>query len=223
MAAELFTGMEHPSLSDRIYQLVKERIIRHELQAGSRLMEQDIADNLGVSRTPVREAIGRLTAEGLVEAVPRRGVFVAAPSVSDIKDLYEVREALEVLATRLAIPLLTDEDISALEQSLSDFQTALEDGEFLASFELDKAFHEKLVELSGNKKLVEMSRLIGGSIQVTRWIHCKDLQRHEVSLRDHRMIMDALVRRDAETACSLVRDHIARVKKDLLTNEQESV
>ena len=222
VTGELTIGLQHPSLTDRIYQLLRESIIRHELTSGARLIEQEIASNLGVSRTPIRGAITRLAAEGLVDVVPRRGVFVAALSSKDIKDLYEVREVLEVLAVRLAIPLLKDEDISGLEEQVEEFQAALHNREYLSCFELDRKFHDRLAELSGNDKLVEVNRLLGGSIQVSRWIHCKDQRRHEISLQDHRMILDALARKDADTADKLVRDHIGRVRRELLGNRQRN-
>ena len=222
MTGEPFNGLEHPTLSDRIYQLIKERIVRHELDPGVRLLEQDIAAELGVSRTPVRVAMTRLAAAGLVKVVPRRGVFVSAPSAKDIVDLYQVREALEVLAVQLATPLLKDDDLSALEMNLAEFRSALGNGQHLDCFELDRSFHDKLVSLSGNKKLIEVNALVGGSIQVTRWIHCHDRPIQEVSIRAHRAILDALARRDANLACSSVRDHIRRVKADLLGGWDEN-
>ncbi len=215
-------GLQHPSLTDRIYQLLRESIIRHELTSGARLIEQEIASNLGVSRTPIRGAITRLAAEGLVDVVPRRGVFVATLSSKDIKDLYELREVLEVLAVRLAIPLLNDEDISGLKEQVEEFKAALHNREYLSCFELDRKLHDRLAELSGNDKLVEVNRLLGGSIQVSRWIHCKDRRRHEISLQDHRMILDALARKHADTADKLIRDHIGRVRRELLDNRQQN-
>jgi DNA-binding GntR family transcriptional regulator len=221
--AELFNEMEYPSLPDRIYQLLKDSIARHELEPGTRLIDQEIAGNLGVSRTPVREALSKLEVEGLVTIVPRRGVFVADPSPQDIKDTYEVREALEALAVELAVPLLREEDLAGLEKMMEDFKVALDDQEYLVCFELDRKFHDQLVKLSGNNKLIEIDRLLDGNIQVTRWIHCRDQQRQELAYREHRMILDALVKKDADLASRLVREHIRRVERDLLAGQQENV
>jgi len=222
--AELFNEIEYPSLTDKIYQLLKDSIARRELEPETRLIDQEIASNLGVSRTPVREAISRLEVEGLVTIVPRRGVFVADPSPKDIKDLYEVREVLEVLAVELAVPLLRDEeDLSRLGRILEEFKVALDDHEYLVCFELDRKFHDQLVKLSGNNKLIEIDRLLDGNIQVTRWIHCRDQHRQELAYREHRMILDALARKDAALASKLVRDHIRRVERDLLGGQQQNV
>jgi len=222
VAEEVFSELDHPSLSDRIHDLIKERIIRHELAPGTRLLELDIAAELGVSRTPVRAAVTRLAAAGLVKVVPRRGVFVTKPSAKDIVDLYEVREALEVLAVRLASTRLTNDDISAMEDGLERFKAELDDSEYLACFELDREFHDRLVELSGNEKLLEVYKLISGNIQVTRWIHCKERARQEASLREHRAILGALAKGDISLACDAVRNHLHTVKRDLLDNSRQS-
>ena len=207
------------TLKDKIYELLKDSVIRHRFQPGERLLDQEIADNLGVSRTPVREALNRLGAEGLVSIIPRRGVFVTDLSTKDIQDLYQVREVLEVLAIQLAVPLLTDEDFAQLEQISDAFKAALDRDDHMTCFELDREFHDKLAELSGNAKLKEVNEQLGGSIQISRWQHCQDGSRHRVSFEEHEAIMDALARRDADLASSLIRDHIRGVKSDLLTDE----
>lgn len=219
---ETLDGLEHLTLTDRIYQLLKDGIVRHKFKPGERLLDQEIASNLGVSRTPVREAINRLGTEGLVDIIPRRGAFVTDLSDKHIKDLYEVREVLEVLAVQRAVPLLQDKDIAVLEQVLKEFTVALDKDAHLTCFELDRKFHDQLVELSGNTKLVEINALLGGSIQVTRWRHCQDGYRHARSLEEHRAILEALAKRDADLASKLVREHIGGVKRELLTNQQQS-
>ena len=216
-------GLEHLTLTDRIYQLLKENIVRHRLKPGARLLDQEIADSLGVSRTPVREAISRLGAEGLVNIITRRGAFVTDLSPKDIKDIYEVREVLEVLAVRLAVPLLRDEHVLALEETLEECSTALDNAAYLTCFELDRKFHDQVVKLSGNTKLVEINILLGGNIQITRWRHCQDGYRQKLSLQQHRAILDALIKRDADLASKLVRDHISSVKRDLLTEQRNKV
>jgi DNA-binding GntR family transcriptional regulator len=219
--AELFNDIEHLTLTDKIYRILKDGIARHELEPGARLIDKEIASNLGVSRTPVREALSKLEVEGLVTIVPRRGVFVTDPSPKDIKDTYEVREVLEALAVELAVPFLSEDGLADLERTLEDFRTALDHQDHLACFELDRKFHDQLVGLSGNNKLIEIDRLLDGNVQVTRWRHCRDGHRQESAYREHQMILDALAQRDADLACRLVREHIRRVARDLLVDQQQ--
>jgi DNA-binding GntR family transcriptional regulator len=215
-------GAAHLTLTDRIYQLLKDNIVRHRLEPGARLLDKEIAESLNVSRTPVREALSRLGAEGLVDIVPRRGAFVVNLSTKDVKDVYEVREVLEILAIRLAVPRLTDKDLVTLEKILDECTVALERQDYLTCFELDRKFHDEIVRLSGNAKLAEVNTLLGGNIQTTRWRHCQDGYRQQLSLEEHRVVLDALVKRDADLAAKLVSDHINSVKSDLLIEQQES-
>lgn len=217
---ETFIELDDLTLKDRIYQILKDSVIRHRVKPGERLIDQEIADNLGVSRTPVREALNRLGAEGLVSIIPRRGVFVTDLSSKDITDLYQVREALEVLAVQLAVPLLTDEDLDNLEQISDQFKAALDREDFLTCFELDKEFHDKLTELSGNNKLKEINEQLGGSIQISRWKHCQNGSKHRATFKEHQGILDALASRDADLASRLLQNHIRGVKSGLLIDEK---
>jgi DNA-binding GntR family transcriptional regulator len=218
---ESVKGLDDLTLKDRVYRLLKDSVIRHRFKPGERLLDQEIADNLGVSRTPVREALNRLGAEGLIEIVPRRGAFVIDLSAKDIKDIYEVREVLETLAIRLAVPRLSDEDLVALAQITEACSAALDRKDYVACFELDREFHDRVVRLSGNAKLAEINTLLGGNIQTTRWRHCQDGDRQQLSFEEHLEILEALKKRDAELASALVSDHINSVKRELLDEQQQ--
>lgn len=222
MVSNLSAQLINTTLPEQVYRLLKDAIERGELPSGSKLIENDIANQLNVSRTPVREAISRLAAEGLVTLVPRRGAFVASLDHKTIRELYEVREALEVLATELAMPTLESEDVIPLEQTLEQFAEALERDDYQVYFELDRAFHEQLVALSGNSKLQELFQLIDGTIQVTRWMHCDSGEISELALEEHNRIVAALRDHDRERAVDLVRAHIRRVKDDLLGEDFQS-
>lgn len=208
------------TLADKIYQVVKKSIIYQEYQPGARLVDQDIAERLSVSRTPVREALNRLAAEGLVLSIPRRGVFVTELSEKDIKEIYEVRESLEVLAIRLAIPVMSDENIRALQEISTWYKTAMLRDDYMACYDLDRQFHDRLVTISGNCLLVEMYKALSGKIQISRWKHCVDRERTEQSLREHELILQALHDRDADMAILRLREHIGTVKDDLLKTER---
>lgn len=212
------TQFINSTLADKIYQALKKEIIYQEFEPGSRLVDQEIADRLRVSRTPVREAINRLAAEGLIMAVPRRGVFVMELSERDIKEIYEVRESLETLAIRLAMPLITDDDVSTLQQISDQYRDAMLNDDFLACYDLDRQFHDELVALSKNALLVDMYKTLSGKIQISRWKHCRNRKRTEKSLHEHSLILQALQNRDLEETLLRLHEHIGTVKVDLLEN-----
>lgn len=207
---------EYHSLTERIYQHVKERILNNGFHPGERLQEQEVADQLSVSRTPVREAINRLGAEGLLTIIPRRGVFVTKPNVKDITDIYDVREALEVLALELSIPRMTDEDNQILQQIMDEFKCAYEQQKFDRCFELDRTFHDHIIQLSNNSKLVDFNEQMGAFVSVTRLMHCDDEGLQTRTYQEHMKILQALINRDKEGAVHYLREHIRRVKNDLV-------
>jgi DNA-binding GntR family transcriptional regulator len=222
MKNRLMVEITHESLTDRIYEILKDNIECQELPSGTRLIENDIAAQLNVSRTPVREAINRLSSEGLVVLVPRRGAFVASLTSKTIRELYEIREALEGLAIKLAAAHLTDEDLQALQDNLAQFRIAIRDDDFTIYFELDRKFHELLIELARNDKLLELFKMIDGSIHVTRWLHCETGFITEIALHEHQNIVAALLSRDFHLASQLVQAHIRRVKEELLERPSNS-
>jgi DNA-binding GntR family transcriptional regulator len=222
MNSSLTSPITVTSLPEQVYRLLKDGIERGEFASGAKLVESEIAAQLNVSRTPIREAISRLAAEGLVTLVPRRGAFVASLDRTAIRELYEIREALEGLAAELALPELEDEDIEALEITLEEFSEALARDDYQVYFEIDRSFHEQIVALSGNSRLQELFQLIDGSIQVTRWMHCDSGEISEVALEEHKQIVAALHDRDRAQVVKLVRAHIRRVKNDLLDENFQS-
>jgi DNA-binding GntR family transcriptional regulator len=211
----------HQSLSDRIYEYLKEGIVTNGFKPGDRLEEQDLADSLSVSRTPVREALGRLGADGLVTILPRRGALVVSLSAKDIKDIYDVRESLEVLAIELCVERMTGDDMANLERIHQEFADALDRGEFRVCFARDREFHDELMKLSSNSKLKEFYDRLAAPIQVTRLMHCENRASQESSYRQHSAILAALKERDAARAGAHMREHLRKVKADLLANQPQ--
>lgn len=207
---------EYQSLTDLIYQNIKKRILTNGFHPGERLQEQELADQMNVSRTPVREAISRLGSEGLLTIIPRRGVFVTKPQTKDITDIYEVREALEVLAIELLVPKLNDDDISYLQNIMEDFKNAYDEKKFDRCFELDRRFHDHIIDLSQNIKLKDFNEQMGAFVSVTRLMHCDDEGLQARTYQEHIRILDALAERNLEKAVFYMREHIRRVKNDLV-------
>ena len=167
-----------------------------------------LSKELEVSRGPIREAIGRLAAEGLIKVQPRRRAEVRSLTPQELIDAYEVREALEVLAVRLAVPRVTEADLARLEQltdQMADHAQANAIGDFFAA---NVEFHETLCELSGNKKLQEVHHRLEGEIGRFQARTLALRGNLDGSLTEHRAILAAIRLRDVEQAAALTAAHV---------------
>lgn len=214
-------GFDKATLTDRVYESLREDILTNRLPPGTPLQEAAIARALEVSRGPVREALRRLAAEGLVDLIPRRGAVVSSLSREEFLDAYRVREALEVLAIRLATPRLTEEDLQELERLHEAMVQAAAANDVDAFFAANAAFHELFVDRSGNLILQDYYYPLVDQMRRYRL--------RSVSLRggllrscdEHRAILDALRRRDAEAAAQLLSEHIRVPQRILESSEGE--
>lgn len=186
-----------------------------ELPPGTRLKHQEIAEALGVSNTPVREAIRGLEKDGLVETLPYKGSVVKAMSAKETRDLYDVRMALEGLAARLAVDKITDMQLKRIGKTVHQYETAFENGDVALGMEADLQFHDLLAQASGNETLLMILRQLTNRVQVLRQLD-KGKMRRRQSLDDHRAILKALEERDATKVEALVVQHIERGKQHVL-------
>ncbi|MFC5834430.1 GntR family transcriptional regulator [Nonomuraea insulae] len=194
-------GARHAPLRDQVRDEVRRRIVEGLAAPGERLIEQDLADEFGVSRIPVREALRMLETEGFVEAVPRRGVVVRGLTREDLQHLYDVREALEVLAFRLAAERSKPSDVAVLRDHLDRAGRAGEHEEISAA---NTAFHEAVVEMAGNPVLTSLLEPLTGRL---RWL-ISNSHEHERQAQEHGALLDALADRDTERAAALALAHI---------------
>ena len=148
--------LENVTLWQRAYEYLREEILSERLPPGAELLEVALSNELGVSRGPIREAIGRLAAEGLVTVRPRRGAVVRSLSKDEFLELYQVREALEIMAVRLAVPRLRPDDLARLDDLIATMSVDAARNAVEAFFEANAAFHAFIVEASGNGKLREL-------------------------------------------------------------------
>ena len=200
--------LENLTLWQRVYEYLREEILSEGLPPGTELQEVALADQLGVSRGPIREAIGRLAAEGLVTVRPRRGAVVRSLSREEFLELYQVREALEMMAVRLAVPKLGDDDIAELERLTEAMRLHAEADRVARFFEANTAFHARLFEASGNGKLQELYAQLLGQMGRYRMRSLTLRGNLERSVAEHGAILRAAKRRDADRAAHLMSEHI---------------
>jgi DNA-binding GntR family transcriptional regulator len=215
--------IENVTLWEKVHAHLREEILANRLPPGTVLSEVPLAASLGVSRGPVREAIGRLAAEGLVTVRPRRGAVVSALSHQEFLQAYQVREALEALAIRLAVPLLTDEDLAHIDALVEQQAAAVEVDRIDEFFALNAQFHELFVRVSGNSTLQDMYRQLMGHMgrYLMRSLALRGTVRR--SLDEHRAIARACRARDPIGAEQLLRDHISVPQRRLQGEQGEEV
>ncbi len=195
-------------LRDVVFNTLREGILTGELKPGERLMEIHLANRLGVSRTPIREAIRMLELEGLVTMIPRKGAEVADISKQDLVDVLEVRRALEVLSITLACERITDEEIEELKNAAEEFErcTKTEDATTIAK--ADVRFHDIILIASKNNRLIQMMNNLADRIFRYRLEYIKDCDKHMRLIEEHALIMNAIISRDKEKAKEYVETHI---------------
>jgi DNA-binding GntR family transcriptional regulator len=198
------------SLGQHVYSNLKQAIVRGDLAAGSRVVETRVADALGISRTPVREAIHKLERESLLRQNPAGGFFVAGLTRTDIEETFGIRSVLESYAARLAAIKHREEDLAPLEEKISEYQTYLDRGETAALLRINTEFHDLLYGLSRSPRLTRMINDLKDQIYRFRQVILKVEKMANTSNKDHKMMLKFIRRRDAEGVEKLVRDHILR-------------
>ena len=199
---------EYLPLRDVVFNTLRQAILRGELKPGERLMEIQLANKLGVSRTPVREAIRKLELEGLVLMIPRKGAEVADISEKSLKDVLEVREALEELAARLACDKITKEGINRLKEAAQDFRSALKSNDITQMAEADVRFHDVICNATENQKLGQLLNNLREQMYRYRIEYLKDQHVYEKLLSEHEEIIRHIEKGEKDEAARVVSRHI---------------
>lgn len=209
-------GIHRSSLSNQCYLHLKESILQGKIQLGEKLYESKIADELGVSRSPIREAIYKLSSEGLVVSYPNAGSFVVDLNRKDVLEIYDVREALECKAVYLACERITTEEIGELEELIHKTEKKISE-EKLNYYpqEMNFDFHIQLIKLSQNALLNKFILLIYDKLKLLRSCSGNE-DRIDTALRDHQKIIEIIKDKNAEEAVVVMKEHITNSRRNLI-------
>ncbi len=203
---EMTIGGRHLSLRDQVMVELRSRIVNGHYPPGERLREERLADDFGVSRNPVREALRVVEAEGFIEMLPRRGAIVRTPDLDSVRDMFMVRGRLETLAARLAAERATPDDVASLRELLSRAREATDAEDFAQVSELNSALHLRVIEISGNRWLASIATSMYLHVQWVFRISAADRAPH--SWAEHTQLVDAIAAGNAEEAEAAAWRHV---------------
>ena len=202
------TMNEYLPLRDVVFNTLRQAILKGELEPGERLMEIQLGERLGVGRTPLHEAIRQLELEGLVLMIPRKGAEVAKISARSLRDVLEVRRALEELAIELACQRMSEEDIDNLQKAQDDFKAAISEGDAMKIAETDEHYHDVIYEGTQNAKLIQMLNNLREQMYRYRLEYIKDEDKRKILILEHERILKAVRERKVADAKEAMREHI---------------
>ncbi len=217
MEADFEVSMdEYLPLRDVVYNTLRGAILKGELKPGERLMEIQLANKLGVSRTPVREAIHKLDQEGLVLMIPRKGAEVADITEKSLRDVLDVRKALEELAVKRACEKITKEEITELRNAGEAFEAALAGKDVVEIAEADVQFHDVIYKATDNQKLISLLNNLSEQMYRYRVEYLKDERVFPRLAQEHEQIVDLIARRNPEEAAKVMCEHIDNQIKSIM-------
>lgn len=199
---------EYLPLRDVVFNTLRQAILRGELKPGERLMEIQLANKLGVSRTPIREAIRKLELEGLVLMIPRKGAEVAEITEKSLLDVLEVRRALEELAVKLACDRMTKEQMQQLKEAAKEFEETLKLNDVTKFAEADVKFHDVIFMATDNPRLIQLLNNFREQMYRFRVEYLKRRQYHHILIAEHEEIIERIEKHQKEEAAEIVRKHI---------------
>lgn len=209
---------------DAVYKVLRQAILSSSIKPGERLHIDELSEKLGVSLTPVRNAIQQLEAEGLVEVRPRSGTFVASLSPKDIEETFDIRCALECLAAERAVERVTAADLKRLKLVIQSLKKPVRTEEDRMQHEKDNSdLHLSLMQISGNSRLLEVYSSLNAHLKIAR-IHMgydSGLSRLKADQSEHEAIFDALEARDSAKLTDAIRRHITRARDSLIASLKE--
>ena len=214
---------EYLPLRDVVFNTLRKAILRGELKPGERLMEIQLANKLGVSRTPIREAIRKLELEGLVLMIPRKGAEVAQITEKNMQDVLEVRKALEELSVQLACERITPEQVEEMKMAAEDFRKVLKSGDVTKIAEADVKFHDIIFAATNNQRLITLLNNLREQMYRFRVEYLKQKECYPQLLEEHDKLIALISGGEVEEACELMGCHIdnqASTVSDVIRRDQ---
>ena len=217
---------EYLPLRDVVFNTLRQAILRGELKPGERLMEIHLANKLGVSRTPIREAIRKLELEGLVTMIPRRGAEVAQITEKSMNDVLEVRRAMDALCVELACDRITPEELQDLKKACDTFEAAVKTDDIKQIAQADVAFHDIIYAATDNRRLIQLLNNLREQMYRYRIEYLKKKECYPQLLEEHQTIIDSIESRDKDRATQITGQHIknqAEAVVDTIREKEESI
>ena len=218
MADNAMYEIHRQSLSDQVYHYIKRMILSGEIRGGEKIPEEKVAQQFGVSRTPIREALNRLEEYGLIRIKPRSYAVVVALEPQEASQLAIIRSQLETLAVSLLTDCGTEEDFRELDLLVQECNALIAEGDIAATFEKDSLLHLEIARRTGNRHLYEICEKLDAKVQLLRLVLRIPLKKLKHYVKHHDEIINAMKRRDKESAVALMRHHIMNQ-----LNDQEKV
>lgn len=218
---EVETVAKRGNLTEVAYRAIKECVVKNYVP-GQPLAQQDLANKLGISKTPVREALRRLAEEGLVRQVPNRGYWMAELSEQDIKEIYEVREALEGMAARLAALKIAPDELARLRESFASVRADGAEGDENLMEEIGDQLHQAILKSAGNGRIIRVLNSINGQLDIIKMMGRRIATEAPLSgqsaFEEHLEIMEALIEQDPDSSEQAMRRHLHHSKVRMLTS-----
>ena len=224
MTEDLTLNMDaYLPLRDVVFNTLREAILKGELKPGERLMELQLAAKLGVSRTPIREAIRMLEQEGLAVTIPRKGAEVAKMTEKDMEDVLQIREALDELAAKIACEQISEEQLEELVATMHEFEESTKTDNVKKIAEADVKFHDIIYQATGNPKLVNMLNNLREQMYRYRVEYLKDENNYPTLMKEHKDIVEGLVRKNKMQVTETMHQHVKNqaVAVKAMIQEQE--
>ncbi len=203
------------SLKDKAYIAIKDAILSLKLEPGTPLVENDLARQLGISKTPVRDALQELTREGFVARISFKGTYVTDVTMEDMTQVFQLRAVLEGLAARLAAPLFAPQELDQIAADLTAAENALADRDLVLCSERGQVLHKAIINKVDNQRLILIIHNLDDHVQRFRALSDRINGRLNKSVKEHRRVLEALCQRDACATEQAMRDHLFSVLQDL--------
>ncbi len=219
MINESLKVQNYELLSQKAYRILKDAIIRGDIESNARLTLQEIAENMGISKTPIREAINFLASEGLVKLIPNKGIIINEISIDDFQEILQIRSVLDGLIAELAAAKINEDEISTMMKIIYDMEISVKEDDRLVYNDLDIKFHDFLLNIAGNQKLKDIYNHLISQAQKFRLRTLKLAYRMSKSLAEHKSIALAVKEKNPIKANREMRKHINSILKSLEEDE----